>query len=93
MILEIGSKGFVGPSIFWPLKMGLKRRKVENHCSKPLTMVLSNIRPRCRHEHNKNDVKVFRFAMSFFKSFHENKNNVLYENFCYKFFWHEILMR
>ena len=31
MILEIGSKGFVGPSIFWPLKMGLKRRKVENH--------------------------------------------------------------
>ena len=34
MILEIGSKGFVGPSIFWPLKMGLKRRKVENHCFK-----------------------------------------------------------
>ena len=39
MILEIGSKGFVGPSIFWPLKMGLKRRKVENHCSRDLLLI------------------------------------------------------
>ena len=43
MILEIGSKGFVGPSIFWPLKMGLKRRKVENHWLKGLNKGITKI--------------------------------------------------
>ena len=34
MILEICIKGFVGRVFFLTLKMGLKRRKVENHCFK-----------------------------------------------------------
>ena len=34
MILEIFIKSFVGLIFLLTMKMGLKRRKVENHCSK-----------------------------------------------------------
>ena len=34
MTLEICVKGFEGPSIFLTLRMGLKKRKVKNHCSR-----------------------------------------------------------
>ena len=36
MILKIFIKGFVGLIFLLTLKMGLKRKKVENHCFKQL---------------------------------------------------------
>jgi len=40
MLLEIFMKGYVGLRFLLTLKMGHKRRKVENHCFTPLSVLI-----------------------------------------------------